>query len=129
MPNILRFRIHRAGACYDIPKETVRRVCACYSVISIGSHGAYSAELEGLPALIIEPTVFQSPIAQCDIAPHGDPVAPPKLAVLVGDSADMPIALAADDIDAMPEPSLQAIAVSADTIHTVLLHPLEKTLA
>lgn len=129
MANTSSIRIQRAGVAFDIPKETVRRVCACNLVTAVGSHGAYSSELEGLPALILEPSVLAASTPGGAAMPPAAAFPPPRFAVLLGDSADMPVAIAADHVDAWSDPTAGTIVLSADKIHTSLFHPFQKTFA
>jgi hypothetical protein len=120
MVNTSCIRIQRAGISYDLPKETVRRVCACHAITPIAGHSAYACELEGLPALLMEPNVLR---AGSRSGP-GDGLPAPRFAVLVGGSADMPVALAADSVDPLAGSGVTAVTVTADQVQSLLHHPI-----
>lgn len=107
-------RIVRQGRSFDLPKEAVRRVSLCANLVPIGEQGAYSALVDGLPAIIAEPSVAVSQSFGVAMPIVSGDVSAPRFAVIVADSGDMPVALAADQIDAFPDPAPPNVVVSLD---------------
>lgn len=112
-------RLYRSGRVYDIPRQSVRRVVACGHTVTVGDRGAYFALLEGMPGLMAEPIV-------CGVGPSlvpGLPVGPleaPKIAVIVGDSSDLPFALAADRVDVLPDNTSPDVVITDRQLEQVL---------
>lgn len=114
-------RLFRLGRSYDISRQSVRRVVACSQLVSIGDRGAYFGLLEGMPGLLAEPMV-------CGVGPATIPGLPigqleaPKIAVIVGDSSDLPFALAADRVDVLPDDQSVDVVISDEQLDQVLHH-------
>ncbi len=114
-------RLFRSGRSYDIPRQSVRRVVACSQLVSIGDRGAYFGLLEGMPGLLAEPMV-------CGVSPSAIPGLPigqletPKIAVIVGDSSDLPFALAADRVDVLADDQSVDVLITDEQLDRVLHH-------
>ena len=112
-------RLYRSGLRYDIARSLVRRVVACQQVVSVGDRGAYYGLFEGLPGLLADPRV-------CGLGPAGmpglpiGPLEPPSVAVIVGDSSDLPFALAADRVDILPDDAPADVLITPEQVHQVL---------
>ena len=119
MPMHHCLRIFRSGRRYDISRQSVRRVVACSQLVSVGDRGAYFGLLEGMPGLLAEPMV-------CGVGPSalpGLPIGPlesPKIAVIVGDSSDLPFALAADRVDVLPDDQAVDAVITDEQLQHVL---------
>lgn len=115
-------RLYRSGRSYDVARHAVRRVVACQQVVPIGDRGAYFGLFEGMPGLLAEPMV-------CGVGPSAAPGLPvgaidsPRIAVIVGDSSDMPFALAADRVDVLPDDGQADVVITDTQLEQVLQHP------
>lgn len=119
-----RLRIFRQGRSYDLPKTAVRRVVTCGPLVAIGDRGGYTGLLEGLPALLVEPLTMQSVrIDRGGGRRDGFPSA--RFAVIIGESADMPFALVADQVDALPDQTAADTVMSAEDLQAVLCNSLK----
>jgi hypothetical protein len=118
-------RLHRHGVSYDLEKTGVRRVCACTDVIALGDRGAFTAIIDGVPVLLIEPAALRSAMASASVASASaatnDSVLLPRFAVLIGESADMPLAIAADQLDTWADPMRADARITTQAIHDIVL--------
>ena len=119
MPAHRCLRIFRSSRSYDIPRHLVRRIVACSQLVSVGDRGAYFGLLEGMPGLLAEPMVCGAGPSAVPGLPVG-PLESPKIAVIVGDSSDLPFALAADRVDVLPDDQSVDVVITDEQLQHVL---------
>jgi hypothetical protein len=111
--------MRRNGQTLDVRCAHVRRVAACRQPVRLSS-SAWSAVLDGTPAMLIEPQAVLSPPVCGAPAEPTVVLAPPSAGMVIGWSGDMLLALACDGVEFFPEGHASALTLDDQAIASII---------
>lgn len=111
--------MRRSGQTLDVRCAHVRRVAACRQPVRLSS-AAWSAVLDGAPAMLIEPQAALSSPASGASADPTVASSPPSAGVVIGWSGDMLLALACDGVEFFPEGHVSSLTLDDQAIASII---------
>lgn len=105
----------RQGIAFEMDRTRAHRVIACSDIGRVGDGGVCHALLEGVPAVVIEPALLRG--KHNGEPPPTDLEAPPRWAVVVGNTGDLLLAIGADRIEMFASQEQEVCPLDLGLIH------------